>query len=180
VISRTFRHGVKSYDVIEYVFNILFPARRGLVVVDLTYGRGRFYRKVRSRIGTLVAVDIYRHDWEVEPDVFYQMTCQEFTSRVIRGEIELPRADLVVVDPPWDTLRRGLSGVPGLARMPYHMYARPLNIIHAGMALAKHMNTLLVYRYKELLRCNHIITVRAEVKVFERRGWVYYGVCKAF
>jgi hypothetical protein len=180
VISRTFRHGSKSYDIVEYILNVLFPGRRDLIILDLTYGKGRFYRKVRHRIGRLIGVDIYRHDWEVRPDVFYQMSCQEFASRVIRGEIELPRADLIVVDPPWDTKKRGLSAVPGLRRMPYHVYANPASIVYAGVALAKRLSAPLLYRYVEPLKCNHILAIRSEVKVFGRRGFVYYGVCKAF
>lgn len=174
----TLRHGAKSYDIVEHMFNILFPARYDLVVVDLTYGKGRFYRKVRHRIKMLVAVDILKHDWEVKPDVFYIMPCQEFVARVFRGEIKLGSVDIVVVDPPWNTRKRGLPTIPiGLLRMPYHMYVNPADIIYTGIALARRLNTLLLYRYKEPLKCDKVVGVSAEVKVFGKRGFVYYGVC---
>jgi hypothetical protein len=174
----TFKHGEMSYNIIEHIFNILFPARYDLVVVDLTYGKGRFYRKVRHRIETLIAVDILKHDWEVKPDMFYTMPCQEFVMKVLKGEIELSNIDMVVVDPPWNTRKRGLPTIPiGVLKMPYHMYVNPDNIIYAGMALAKRLNTLLLYRYKEPLKCNRIIDVKAEVKIFGMKGLVYYGVC---
>jgi hypothetical protein len=174
----TFKHGIKSYDVVEYIFNILFPARYDLTVVDLTYGKGRFYKKVRHRINMLIGVDILRHDWEVKPDVFYTMSCQEFTAKVLKGEMQPPRADLIVVDPPWDTTKRGLSTVPiRLLEMPYHMYVKPSDIVYTAMVLSKHLRIPLLYRYREPLKCNKVIDARAEVKLFGTRGFVYYGVC---
>lgn len=179
-----FKHGFKSYDIIEYILNTLFPMRHDLIILDLTYGKGRFYRKTRHRIRKLIAVDIYRHEWEVKPDVFHQMPCQYFTTGVIENKIQIPPVDLIVVDPPWNREKRGKTTVDvGIARMPYHMYVNSTYIIYTGVKLARHLNTLLLYRYKEPLSCKHVLNVRAEVKFFRRSGFVHYGVCdysKAF
>jgi hypothetical protein len=175
----TFKHGFKSYDIIEYILNTLFPMRYDLTILDLTYGKGRFYRKVRHRIKKLIAVDIYRHEWEVKPDMFYLMPCQFFTMEVIEGKIQLPVIDLIVVDPPWNKEKRGPPSIQvSITRMPYHMYVNSAHIIYSGIRLARRLNTLLLYRYKEQLKCNHIVSINAEVKFFRKEGCVHYGVCK--
>jgi hypothetical protein len=69
VVKARFRHGVKSYEVVDWMLSRVFPNRGGLVVVDTTYGVGRFYRLARRRIGLLVGVDVERYEWEVEPDI---------------------------------------------------------------------------------------------------------------
>jgi hypothetical protein len=68
VVTLVFRHGVRSYEIIDVLLSKLFPGRADLVVVDLTYGVGRFYRLCRGRIARLIAVDTVKHVWEVEPD----------------------------------------------------------------------------------------------------------------
>jgi hypothetical protein len=173
------RHGTRSYEIVDTLMSKLYPNRADLVVVDLTYGVGRFYRLARRRIKQLIAVDIANYKWEVKPDVFYHMPCQIFVEKVIKGEIALPRTNLVVVDPPWSHEKRG--AVPkdvGYATMPYHLkHVDSKSIIDSATKLAKHLNTYLLYRYKEPLRCNHIIVVEAEVKIIKSRGVVYYGIC---
>jgi hypothetical protein len=119
------------------------------------------------------------HEWKVKPDMFYQMPCQYFVSEIVEGKIQVLIIDLVVVDPPWNKEKRGLPSIPvAIAKMPYHMYVNSAYIIHTGVRLARHLNTLLLYRYRERLECKHLISINAEVKFFEKKGYVYYGVCK--
>jgi hypothetical protein len=65
-----YKHGVKSYEIVKRLLSYIY-AGRPLNVVDLTYGVGRFYRESKHLIGRIVAVDIRRYEWEVEPTVFY-------------------------------------------------------------------------------------------------------------
>jgi hypothetical protein len=174
------RHGTRSYEIVDTLMSKLYPNRADLVVVDLTYGVGRFYRLARKRISQLIAVDIYKYEWEVKPDIFYQMPCQLFVEKVINGEIVLPRASLVVVDPPWSSEKRGRfpSGT-GVSSLPYHMkYVDSRSIIVYAMRLAKHLDTLLLYRYYEVLQCDHVARVEVIVNMMGNKGLVYYGVCK--
>jgi len=94
-----YRHGVKSYEIVRKLLGYVYNGRP-LSIVDLTFGAGRFYRLSRGMIGRIIAVDIARHRWEVEPTVFYQMDCRVFVDMALRGEIALGDVDLVVVDPP--------------------------------------------------------------------------------
>jgi hypothetical protein len=66
----------------------------------------------------------------------------------------------------------------GISSMPYHLkHVDSKSIIDAALQLAKHLNTLLLYRYKEPLKCKHIIMAKAEVKIIRNKGVIYYGVC---
>jgi hypothetical protein len=174
------KHGTRSYDIVDMLLSKLFPNRADLVVVDLTYGVGRFYRLARKRISQLIAVDIEKHEWEVKPDIFYKMPCQLFVEKVINGEIVLPRASLVVVDPPWSGEKRGrFPSSSGISSLPYHMrYTDSRSIIVYAMRLAKQLNTLLLYRYREPLPCEHVARVEVTVNMMMNRDIVYYGVCK--
>ena len=174
------RHGTRSYEIVDTLMSKLFPNRADLVVVDLTYGVGRFYRLARKRISQLIAVDIEKHEWEVKPDIFYQMPCQLFVEKVVKREISLPRTSLVVVDPLWSIEKRGRfpSGT-GVSSLPYHIkYVDSRSIIVYALRLAKHLNTLLLYRYREPLPCEHVARVEVVVNMMMNRGVVYYGVCK--
>jgi hypothetical protein len=173
-----YRHGVKSYEVVRKLLGYVY-AGRPLSVVDLTYGVGRFYRLSRPMIGRIVAVDVARHRWEVEPTVFYQMDCRVFVDRALRGEIALGDVDLVVVDPPWSHEKRGVAArETGVSRQPYHMAGvDSRSIVEAAALLSRTLGKPLLYRYREPLKCNHIAQAVAEVKMIRNRGHVYYGVC---
>jgi hypothetical protein len=178
-----FKHGTKSYEIVDYILAKMFPNRSDLVIVDLTYGLGRFYRYSKKRIKQIIAVDIAKYSWEVAPTTFYQMPCQIFVDKVLRNEIALPSSiDLIVVDPPWSHEKRGVvpKGV-GYAIMPYHLkYVDSKAIFVAAMKLCKHLHVPLLYRYKEFIKCDHIVAVEAEVKIMRKRGAIYYGVCKYY
>ena len=177
---RIFRHGAKSYDIINRMLAYVFPNRYNLVVVDLNFGLGRFYRIARKRIMYLIGVDILKHLWETKPDAFYQMPCQLFVHKVIKGEIELPQhVDLVVVDPPWSNNKRGVFPRKiGISHMPYHTKNVNTNaIIMAAEKLAAHIHAKLLYRYNEFLTCNHIIKVEVNVNIMKNTGIIYYGIC---
>jgi predicted RNA methylase len=157
-----------------------FPNRYNLVVVDLTFGTGRFYRIARKRIANLIGVDIEKHEWEIKPDVFYQMPCQLFVHKVLKGLIELPQhIDLVVVDPPWSQEKRGVFPVSHMPRAAlYHI--KNINtkaIIMVAEKLAAYLDAKLLYRYKECLTCNHIIKVDANVTIMKNKGVIHYGIC---
>jgi 23S rRNA U2552 (ribose-2'-O)-methylase RlmE/FtsJ len=173
------KHGVKSYDIIDMMLSKVFPNMSDLVVIDLTYGVGRFYRVAKKRIKLIIGVDIDKHKWEVEPSIFYQMPCQLFVGKVL-NEIVLPSTvNLIVVDPPWSHEKRGKAAQHlGISSLPYHIkYINTKSIIDAAIRLAKHLNTLLLYRYKEPLSCKHIVKVEAEVRIIHNTGVIHYGIC---
>ena len=66
-------------------------------VIDVTYGRGRFYFIYRPRL--LIGVDARKWDWIVKPDMFFEIPVQYFHEKVIRKEISFD-VDCIVVDPP--------------------------------------------------------------------------------
>jgi predicted RNA methylase len=153
-----YRHGVKSYEVVRRLLgHIYVNTGRRLNVLDLTYGTGRFYRLSKSLINRIIAIDITRYEWEVEPTTFYQMDCRVFVDRVLRGEIQVGDVDVVVVDP-----MRGASSQ---------------SIIQAAVRLAGVLEKPLLYRYKEPLPCSLILAV-VEVKMMYNKGYIYYGVCE--
>lgn len=173
-----YRHGAKSYEIVRRLLGFVY-AGRPLSVVDLTYGAGRFYRLSRPMIGRIIAVDIARHRWEVEPTVFYQMDCRVFVDMALRGETALGDVDLVVVDPPWSHEKRGVAArETGVSRQPYHMAGvDSRSIVDVAALLSRTLGKPLLYRYREPLQCNHIAQAVAEVKMIRNRGHVYYGVC---
>jgi len=67
-------------------------------VVDVTYGRGRFYTIYRPKV--LVGVDVKKWEWIVTPDKFYNCTVWQFYNMLRHGDVEISDADVVVVDPP--------------------------------------------------------------------------------
>jgi len=67
-----------------------------LIVLDVTYGEGRFYGAWRPRL--LLGSDIRVHRWVVEPDWFTRCPSWSVWTRVQKLGI-VP--DIVVVDPPW-------------------------------------------------------------------------------
>jgi len=174
-----YRHGVKSYEIVRKLLRYVYNGRP-LNIVDLTFGVGRFYRLSRSMIGRIIAVDITKHKWEVEPTIFYQMDCRVFVNRVLRGEIDLGDVDLVVVDPPWNAEKRGVKPrETGISSLPYHIrgvYSK--SIVQAAIRLSRALGKPLLYRYKEPLPCSHLIQAVAEIKMMYNTGYIYYGVCR--
>ena len=108
------------------------------------------------------------------------MPCQIFVEKVINGEIALPKPSIVVVDPPWSNEKRGKApSDTGISNLPYHLkYVDNRSIIVSAMKLAKHLNTLLMYRYHSILPCEHIARVDVLVNIMGNKGYVYYGVCE--
>jgi hypothetical protein len=68
-------------------------------VLDVTYGKGRFYKLYRPKY--LVGVDPVKRKWIVRPDEFYQMTVYHFYRLLKNSEITIKPIDCIVIDPPW-------------------------------------------------------------------------------
>jgi hypothetical protein len=173
-----YRHGAKSYVIVRRLLGYVYSGQP-LNIVDLTYGVGRFYRLSKPMIGRIIAVDIERHKWEVKPTVFYHMDCRIFVDRVLKGEIELGGVDVIVVDPPWSSEKRGVRPKrTGISSLPYHIsgvYSK--SIVQAAIRLSRTLGKPLLYRYKEPLACDHLVQVIAEVKMMNNTGYIYYGIC---
>jgi hypothetical protein len=178
LLARSFRHGVRSYEVVRKLLGYVYNGRP-LSILDLTYGVGRFYRLSRAMIGRIVAVDVRKYEWEVEPTVFYQVDCRVFVNRVLRGEIELGDIDVIVVDPPWSSEKRGAKPrETGVSKQPYHMRGvDSRTIIQAALKLSQALGKPLLYRYKEPLICRHVVHVVVEVKMMRNKGYIHYGMC---
>jgi len=164
----------KSYTVMLHIFKLLgFPI--GVRILDMTYGRGRFYRRIKEVYKPfIIGIDIIRHEWEVEPDIFIQRDCRSITIDEVR---QYGRIDVVVVDPPWNHVKRGyMSDRLGISDMPYHMPStEPYQIIYAAMRIARGLGVPLVARFMEPI-CGADIVVRNSVSVFGSRGAVYYSI----
>jgi hypothetical protein len=176
-----YRHGVKSYEIVRRLLGRVYARiGRRLNILDLTYGTGRFYRESRHLINRIIAVDVERHEWEVEPTIFHQMDCRVFAHKVLNGEIDLGVVDVIVVDPPWNAEKRGVKPKEtGVTLRPYHTSGVDSeSIVRAAVKLSRFTGKPLLYRYKEPLPCRHQILYAAEVKMIKNRGWVYYGVCE--
>jgi hypothetical protein len=76
----------------------LLRSVRSDVVLDVTYGRGRFYRIYRPKY--LVGVDPIKWEWIVKPDEFYQMSVYALYRELINNRLSFKDVDVVVVDPP--------------------------------------------------------------------------------
>jgi hypothetical protein len=79
-----------------YVISLILSTINAQEVVDVTYGKGRFYAIYRPRY--LVGADPKKWGWIVEPDEFYQVPVWK-----LLGILNCC-ADVVVCDPPnWNT-----------------------------------------------------------------------------
>lgn len=129
-----------SAKIIEDLIRPLSP-----VVLDVTYGKGRFYYFYRPRL--LVGSDPYRWEWIVEPDAFYQLTVWALFDKLRKGEIRLPDGiTLVVVDPPrWTRCtyrnREEFSSLIGTARLIIQYAYRTAQLLGATYMLL-HYNTV--------------------------------------
>ena len=83
----------------------LWPVGVKGFVLDLTFGRGKFYEAwpFRPRV---IAYDIRRLNWVVEPTRFVKAPAWAAFHHVRDGSLRDP-VELVVVDPPWQDCRRG-------------------------------------------------------------------------
>ncbi len=118
------------------------------MVLDTTYGEGRFYGAWRPKL--LLASDIKIHKWVVEPDWFTISPSWSVWHRVQKLGI---RPDLVVIDPPF--MERGGKG----SRKHYEVttaFGSPETIIDGGLESAKRLGckTVLVH-YNKLYVPNH-------------------------
>ena len=133
-----------------------------LVVLDVTYGEGRFYGAWRPRL--LLGSDIRIHRWIVKPDWFTICTSWSVWNRVQKLGI---KPDLVVVDPPWFSFtHRGRN---------YYNYSfgSPEQILIGGLESAAklgsnhvlvHYNKIVVPRNWSLLRQVEFIYVSRYLK----------------
>lgn len=80
----------------------LFKPFKPLVILDLTYGEGRFYVSFKNKV-KLYGFDILRLEHVVKPYRFYNKSCEKWK----RYRDEINNVDLVVVDPPFMPYRRG-------------------------------------------------------------------------
>jgi hypothetical protein len=119
-----------KYPMAYVVLKML--TKYGIVnVLDITYGRGRFYVMYRPRV--LIGVDPIKWEWLVKPDVFYQMNAYHFYRLLRSSELSIGKnIDCVVIDPPkWKdaTYRR---------RDEYNfIIGKPIDIIQCGRKIAE-------------------------------------------
>jgi hypothetical protein len=128
-------------------------------VLDVTYGRGRFYKVYRPEY--LAGADPVKWDWIVKPDQFHQKTVFQLHREVMDGlRIDV---DTVVVDPPrWNMKRYNRRDVYN------YLVGTPTSIILHAAETARILNAkhlLLHYnRVMEISEIEHIV----EFKWFAR------------
>ncbi len=164
----TFNHGVRSYDIMLFLFKELkmLPDAR---VLDLTYGTGRFYKRLKGRYPIyIIGIDIEKHEWEVKPDEFYLMDFRQFDKPVDVG--------IIVFDPPWSHVkRRTVSKVLGTYSRPYSLHVDPDSLLLAALSKARKLEKPMIVRFYRPVP-NSVIVVEHETKVFDHNGYVYYSV----
>ena len=106
-LQRYMRHCRYPYGAMVYLL-LEEAGLRPSVVLDLTYGLGKFWSCNRPRI--LAGYDIRRLPWIVPPDFFREAPA--WAARWDLREGRVPRPDLIAVDPPWQRCRKG-SGCRG-------------------------------------------------------------------
>ena len=166
------------YDIIYCIFNILYANHRKIIrVLDLTYGVGRFYRVVEKKYNLfIIGVDIEKHGWEVEPDIFINDTM--FAAEKY---VNINNIDLIVVDPPWDNYRRGYGLYIKMKKLDRYRNAflDPKIYIYKALQLSRKYNKTLLYKYYTVL--NHgkpLIIVQNIINIFGKKGFNYYVVLK--
>lgn len=89
------RHGCSRYPYSCFFCDVLrlLDAKK---VLDLTYGEGRFYQACKSEVH-VTGIDIVKHEWAVEPDIFIQDDAFLAVKKLKR------EYDVAVIDPPFDT-----------------------------------------------------------------------------
>jgi len=171
----------KSYNI---MYMLLYRVYRDLGIngmmrlVDLTYGRGRFYRRFPRGKLYIVAVDPYRHEWEVEPDEYHQVTAAEYVDSIIHGGgSTAPDVNVIVVDPPWSHEKRGVfPRYTGISSMPYHQRGvNSIDIIRSALRLREHYGVPLIYRYKEPITGTTVL-VKHNIVFMRNKGTIYYGI----
>ena len=87
----------------SYIVAQLLKKHKFERVLDVTFGRGRFYKIYRPRL--LIGADPMRREWVVKPDLFFQ---KPVWSLRYEKELQNYTFDLIVADPPWgdSTYRR--------------------------------------------------------------------------
>jgi len=166
-------HG-KSYSVMLHIFKLLgFPI--GVRILDLTYGVGRFYRIIKDVYRPfIIGVDIVKHRWEVEPDVFIQKDCRKLSIDEVR---QYGKIDIVVVDPPWSHEKRGkVSYMVSVSKLPYHIPGtEPYQIIYAATRIAREFGAPLIARFMEPISGSDIV-LKNNTVIFKNKGVVYYSI----
>jgi hypothetical protein len=124
-------------------------------VLDVTYGRGRFYKVYRPEL--LIGSDPVKWSWLVYPDRFYQLTVFQLNMKLKSREIEIPKIiDCVVVDPPkWSVdakynRRDEYNFIIGTPR---------LIIEYAKLVAQQIMAKYLLVHYREVLNIARVVHV---------------------
>jgi hypothetical protein len=124
-------------------------------VLDVTYGRGRFYKAYRPEL--LIGSDPMKWGWLVYPDKFYQLTVFQLNMKLRNKEIEIPKIiDCVVVDPPkWSANEKYNK------RDEYNfIIGTPKLIIEYAKLVAQQVATkYLLVHYREVLNLGKIVHV---------------------
>jgi hypothetical protein len=124
-------------------------------VLDVTYGRGRFYKAYRPEL--LIGSDPVKWGWLVYPDKFYQLTVFQLNMKLRSREIEIPKIiACVVVDPPkWSANGRYNK------RDEYNFIigSPKLIIEYAKLVAQQIMAKYLLVHYREVLNLGKIVYV---------------------
>jgi len=142
------------HDMLERLLRKQGLRPEDLVVLDTTYGEGRFYGAWRPY--RLIACDIRRWEWVVRPDVFVRAP-----SWSCWRKLGLESVDLVVVDPPW--MEKPGNGT----REPYmlrYAFGSPETIILGAITTA------------EMLQAKHVLV--HYTRYILRPGWRIAGAVK--
>jgi hypothetical protein len=140
----------------------------GNVVIDTTYGRGRFYAIYRPK--TLIGIDVKKWKWIVKPDRFFNCAVWDFYNMLRRKSIDIEYADVIVADPPrWHEHEHKRSeynyivGTPKLIIYYAHSVAQMLNAKYMLLHYSKIIGDIIdkdkierVIKYYYVSRYTHV------------------------
>ena len=90
-----------KYPVSCLIYNMLSSVGlipESLVVLDVTYGVGNFYRAWHPKV--LIGSDVKIWRWEIAPDVFILQPSWNVWWTLLKLNI---KPDIIVIDPPWSS-----------------------------------------------------------------------------
>ena len=151
-------------------------------VLDVTFGRGRFYALCRRDIELLIASDPVKWPWLVYPDRFYQATAWQLYNLLKNNKVQVREVDCVVVDPPrWsrgaEYRRRGeYNFLIGSPRLIIEYAAKAAALINAKHILLHYNKVVEVENYTPV----HVVEFRwlARYLNTENKNTSYYIIYK--
>ena len=129
----------------------LWPVGVGGFILDLTFGRGKFYEACPFR-PRVIAYDIRRLNWVVEPVRFVKAPAWATIHHIRDGSLRDP-VKLVVVDPPWQDCRRGNGCIRRVDDRWFYrtsmMFGTPMQILESAARVSRLLGVPMLIHFRD-------------------------------